>query len=79
MLVRMGPVFRLGSHYLNGEGDKRRWGLLTDRERLEELVVLRKYPYLTLELGLLLVTSVYFLFLRLTVDAKVDVSSCTFS
>lgn len=79
MIARIGPVFRLGSHYLDNEADKKRWTLLTDTQRLAELVYERKYPYLSLELGLLLLTSLYFMYLRLTVVALVDVESCTFN
>lgn len=79
MLVRIGPVFRLGSHYLHNEIDKRRWALLTDGERLAELIYEQKYPYLSLELGLLLLASVYFLYLRLIVQPTVDEATCMFS
>ena len=64
MLVRMGPVFRIGSLYFPEEAALQRWAALNDTQRLRELVAL-KHPYFALELGLLLVACIYFMYLRI--------------
>ena len=39
MIVRLGPVFRIGSMYMKGEKEKKRWSKeLTDGERLQLLL-----------------------------------------
>uniref|UniRef100_A0A7S3HSX0 Vomeronasal type-1 receptor n=1 Tax=Spumella elongata TaxID=89044 RepID=A0A7S3HSX0_9STRA len=63
MLVRMGPVFRIGSLYFPEESPASRWAALTDTQRLTELLSL-KHPWFLLELGILFVACVYFLLLR---------------
>lgn len=65
MVVRIGPVFRLGSIYLN-EHDKSIWVTMTDTQKIY-LLLQGKHPWLTLELLLLLVTSVVFTCLRLKI------------
>ena len=61
----MGPVFRLGSFYLDTD-DKIRWHKMTDYERLADLCSMR-YPYLGLELALLALISVYLMYLSFDV------------
>jgi hypothetical protein len=69
MLVRLGPVFRIGTMYLEDPDERRRWtDELTDRQRLR-LLLAGKYPWYSLELGLLATACAYFLYLRLTTTA----------
>ena len=60
MLVRAGPVFRLGSVYV---GDRQLWQKMTDLERIRTLVMGR-HPFMTIEVGSLLLLAAYFLYLR---------------
>jgi len=64
ILVRAGPVFRLGSVYV---GDRPRWQGLTDRQRLGELLQGR-HPFLAAEVGSLLFLAALFLGWRFTSD-----------
>jgi hypothetical protein len=64
ILVRAGPVFRLGSVYV---GDRPRWQGLTDRQRLGELLQGR-HPFLTAEVGSLLFLAALFVGWRFTSD-----------
>ena len=76
MIVRLGPVFRIGSMYMKGEKEKKRWSKeLTDGERLR-LLLAGKYPWFALELGLLAVACVYFTVLRLTTYGDVLPGTC---
>ncbi len=61
MLVRAGPVFRLGSVYV---GDRPLWQGLTDWQRLA-LLLSGKHVFLTIEVGSLCFLSVLFLYWRL--------------
>lgn len=63
LLVRMGPVFRIGSLYFPSPEALGRWAKLSDAQRLRELLAL-KHPYFALELGILLVATLYFAGLR---------------
>lgn len=67
MTVRLVPVFQLGGAYLTPE-EKEEWGLLDDAGRMKVLLSC-KHPWLTLELSLLVFTTVYFGFLRLHILA----------
>ena len=78
MVVRMGPVFRLGSLYLKDEKDKARWGALSDSARLRELFVEIRYPFFALEIGLLFTASLYFAYLRATTTAVFVEGECAF-
>ena len=60
ILVRGGPVFRLGSVYV---GDRDRWQKLTDVQRLVELSQ-GKHPFMTIEVGSLACLAVLFLYWR---------------
>lgn len=61
MLVRAGPVFRLGSVYV---GDKPLWQSYTDSKRLA-IMASGKHPFITIEVGSLLALSLLFLYWRL--------------
>ncbi len=61
ILVRAGPVFRLGSVYV---GDRPLWHSLSDSDRLRTLMTGR-HPFLSVEVGSLLLVAVVFLFWRL--------------
>jgi hypothetical protein len=76
MVVRLGPVFRIGSMYMEGEKEKKWWSKeLTDTQRLK-LLLAGKYPWFALELGLLAVACVYFTWLRLTTYGEVMPGTC---
>lgn len=82
MLVRVGPVFRLGSLYMEGGAgaeDKKKWWAeqLTDGQRLRQLLS-GKYNWFLLEVSLLLLGIVVMLALRVTTYAEVDEATCTF-
>ena len=64
MLVRAGPVYRLGSVYV---GDRPRWQGLTDSQRLAELLQGR-HPFMSIEVGSLLFLVGLFLCWRFTAD-----------
>ena len=61
MLVRFGPVFRLGSVYV---GDKTVWQNHTDFTRLS-LMLTGNYPFITIEVGSLVFLSILFLYWRI--------------
>lgn len=65
MLVRVGPVFRIGSLYFPAEADLKRWAQLSDAQRLRELMQGR-HPFFALELSILASAIVYFSYLRLS-------------
>lgn len=65
MLVRLGPVFRIGSLYFPMEADLKRWAALSDAQRLRELLS-GEHPYFALELGILACAIVYLAYLRLS-------------
>lgn len=64
MAVRFGPVFQLGSIYVP-VSDKQAWHKMSEKEKLHALLFEWKHPWLTLELSLLFVTSLFFAFLRI--------------
>ena len=54
-------------YYIIGNMEKKWWAEeLTDWERLKHIITF-KYPWFTLELGLLAIACVYFSYLRLTI------------
>jgi len=64
LLVRAGPVFRLGSLYLDEEF-KKKWQLeYTDYQRAQYLISGQNF-YFALEIGTMLLTIIVLLFLRL--------------
>lgn len=63
MLVRAGPVFRLGSVYV---GDKALWQSHTDWKRLK-IMLSGQYPFITFEIGSLLFLSILFLYWKFTI------------
>lgn len=65
MLVRVGPVFRIGSLYFPVEADLKRWAALSDAQRLRELLG-GQHPYFALELGILACAIVFFAYLRIS-------------
>lgn len=65
MLVRLGPVFRIGSLYFPEEAQLQRWAQLSDSQRLGELLR-GQHPFFALELGILATAVVYFAYLRVT-------------
>jgi hypothetical protein len=76
MLVRLGPVFRIGSMYMTGPDEKKRWAKeLTDAQRLR-LLLSGRYPWFALELAILAVACVTFTALRLTTYGDVAQDSC---
>lgn len=60
MIVRAGPVFRLGSVYV---GDKTVWQSHSDFKRLH-LMLTGNFPFMTIEVGSLVVFSVVLLYFR---------------
>jgi hypothetical protein len=64
LLVRAGPVFRLGSVYV---GDRAVWQGHTDFKRLQ-LMVSGYFPFISIEVGSLLALCVLFLYWRLTLS-----------
>lgn len=62
MLVRAGPVFRLGSVYV---GDKALWQSFTDSKRLS-IMASGRHPFITIEVGSLVGLSMLFLYWRIT-------------
>lgn len=62
MLVRAGPVFRLGSVYV---GDKAVWQSHSDWKRLS-IMASGKHPFITIEVGSLVAVSILFLYWRIT-------------
>lgn len=77
LLVRLGPVFRLGSLYFPSEAEKKAWNEKTDYSRLMELLS-GKHPWFILELGLLSLTTIVMVGLRLTHTSAIDRNSCSF-
>lgn len=75
MVVRLGPVFRIGSMYFNNSKDKERWAGNTDMERFR-ILMLGKHPWFALELGILAFGCIYFSYLRLTTYAIVEANTC---
>ena len=69
LVVRMGPVFRLGSIYVPEGLEKEEWkGGMTDVQRLSELLRGR-YPWLLLELGLMAAMVLTLAALRVAVES----------
>lgn len=64
LLVRMGPVFRLGSLYITHHDEREKWGKLSDLSRLKQILS-GQHPWFALELGLLFTTFIVMLALRL--------------
>ena len=60
ILVRAGPVFRLGSVYV---GDRPLWQGRTDKDRIAVLLA-GNHPFLTLEVGSLVLLGTLFLFFK---------------
>ena len=81
MLVRIGPVFRLGSLYMEDAGgeDKKKWWSeqLSDAQRLRQLLS-GNFNWFLLELSLLLLAIIVLSVLRLTTYAEIDDATCTF-
>ncbi|RYH12853.1 hypothetical protein EON65_37115 [archaeon] len=77
LLVRLGPVFRLGSLYFPSEAEKKVWNGRTDYNRLMELLS-GKYPWFSLELGLLALSSMVMLGLRVEHHNVIDSNTCSF-
>jgi len=77
MIVRLGPVFRIASVYFPDSADRDRWSSLTDMHRLVELFQ-GKHLWLSLELGLLCLTSIVFMMLRMSTVADFDPISCIY-
>lgn len=75
MIVRLGPVFRIGSMYIDGAEEKKRWGSNTDVQRLQILMT-GKYPWFSFEIGLLAFACLYFAYLRLTTYGIMDDGTC---
>jgi hypothetical protein len=65
MVVRLGPIFRLGATFIP-EGDKDKWQSLPDLQKIYILASF-KYPWLLFELSLLGLACIYFTYLRLTI------------
>ena len=65
MIVRLGPVLRIGSMYFNNKADKELWARNTDMERFR-ILISGKHPWFALELGLPAFGCIYFAYLRLT-------------
>ena len=75
MIVRLGPVFRIGSMYIDNAEDKKRWGNNTDIRRLQ-ILMSGKYPWFSFEIGLLAFACLYFASLRLTTYGIMDGGTC---
>eukprot|EP01038_Epipyxis_sp_PR26KG_P010725 gene10725-14403_t len=80
MLVRLGPVFRLGTLYLVSKADKEEWQTASDLKRIKLLFIDWKHPYFALEIGILLIACVYFAYLRLTTSIiLLSKDTCSFT
>lgn len=77
MAVRLGPVFRLGSIYVEEGPVKEKWQQSGDFTKLKA-VLLFKYPFLSVELLLLFALTVYFLYLRLFSNVHILDNQCSF-
>ena len=75
MIVRLGPVFRIGSMYFENKADKERWAKNTDMERFR-ILISGKHPWFALELGLLAFGCIYFAYLRLTTYGIIEANTC---
>mmetsp|Transcript_1426 Transcript_1426/g.2307 ORF Transcript_1426/g.2307 Transcript_1426/m.2307 type:complete len:321 (+) Transcript_1426:45-1007(+) len=65
LLVRIGPVFRVGAKYFDNPIEKKRWSNeLTDLQRLYILFVQFTYPLFAFEIGTMMAACLYFLLLR---------------
>lgn len=64
LLVRAGPVFRLGSLYLDDEFKKKWQEEYTDYQRVKYLLLGKNF-YFALEIGTMLITIIVLLLLRL--------------
>lgn len=76
LIVRMGPVFRLGSIYVKEGEEKTKWQSLSDWNRLQAIVKFQ-YPYFTIELGLMFLMVIFLFYLRLTSTLLVE-ANCLF-
>lgn len=77
MLVRLGPVFRIGSLYLPNSEEKKKWHGYTDKQRLDVLLS-GKYLWFSLELGILAFACTYFSILRLFTYGILVENTCQF-
>ena len=75
MIVRLGPVFRIGSMYMSNEAEKKSWQNRSDYQKLCSLLS-GEYPWFALEIGLLAVVCIYFIYLRLTTYGIMEEHSC---
>jgi hypothetical protein len=80
MIVRLGPVFRIASLYFPDDMQRKAWNNMSDTQRLLALLA-GNQPWLLLELGLLLGTSVMLLYIRLECwnSVAIDHTTCTFT
>jgi hypothetical protein len=83
MIVRLGPVYKLGSLYLISDEEKQKWQKISDFERLKILCSREgNFLFFGIEVGLLLFACVYFLLLRLStvlvIVPSLDNSRCLF-
>jgi hypothetical protein len=76
LISRIGPVFRLGSIFVAEGKEKEKWQAMSDYSRLK-LVLLWKYPMLSLELLLMAGLVLIMLYLRLTTEVQVS-ADCSF-
>jgi 1,4-dihydroxy-2-naphthoate octaprenyltransferase len=65
MMVRLGPVYKTGSMYLNKE-EKIKWDNSTEKEKMYDLLT-GKYLMFSIEVFLLIVTSIIFAVLRISI------------
>jgi hypothetical protein len=63
LVVRMGPVFRLGSLYIP-EDEKHEWKNYSDMKKIR-LLISGQYPWLSVELIIHMIATTYFIYLRL--------------
>lgn len=66
LLVRVAVIFRAGKTFIH-ETERPKFQNLSDFDRFIAIIKL-KYPWLAFELGIHLFTSLYFLYLRLTIQ-----------
>ncbi len=66
LLVRMGTVFRLGSHYVTDDVEREKWPeVMSERQKLK-ILLSAKYPWFLFEMTLTAFLIVYLGVLRLT-------------
>jgi hypothetical protein len=77
LVVRIGPVFNLGSIYIHHHNDKILWKELSFKAKLKTLLSL-KYPWFLVELSLHIFCVLYFIYLRIITTSVIVQNHCYF-